>query len=92
MKGDVLLGRLTDGNVDQPWCVYDFEAEPAFANYRSLFAAELRSLNNDNMDAWERDYQFIENLKLTLAVPDGPARITDFILHIDDGKAWFRSS
>lgn len=90
MKGNVLLGRLTGGRVDQPFYIYDFKREPAFDDYEPLFAAELRSLNKDDMNAWVRDYQRIENLGLTLVAPDGAAIVSEFILHVDNREAWFR--
>ena len=90
MQGDLLLGSLILDRTDQPFHFYRFEPTEAFLGYSPLFLAELRSLNADDMVAWERDYGHIERLGLTLVAVDDSARVTDFILHVEVELAWIR--
>jgi hypothetical protein len=92
MRGDMLLGCLSGERVDQPFYFYNFEREPAFAEYEPLFSAELQSLNKGDTEQWMRDYQRIEDLALTLVAPDGSDTIREFILHVDGREAWLRAS
>jgi hypothetical protein len=85
------LGSLTYKTVDQPFKFYSFQPMAAFAEFAPLFAAELSSLNEDDMEQWERDYEKIERHKLVLVARDGSARLDKFLLHIDGEEAWFRS-
>ncbi len=88
---DALLGLLTFEYTDQPLVFCRFEPQTIFTNYEALFQEELRYLNADAMDDWEHAYTKITALGLTLVPNDrtiGP--ITEFILHIDGERAWFR--
>jgi hypothetical protein len=85
------LGILTFKEIDQPWVVCYFQAEPAFAKYESYFKEELRLLDLDDMTSWEQAYSAIDGLGLVLEpVNHEEEKITDFILHIEGDEASFR--
>ena len=83
-----LLGRLSSCTPDFPWMYCKFEAAAAFAELKPLFDDELRLLNEEDMDAWEEAYEKIRALKLQLV--SGENEISEFLLHVDGDKAWFR--
>ena len=87
-----ILGVLTDGSPDMPFMFCKFVASAPFSKYQALFAKELELLNSDQMALWEQIYSEINALGLALEPNDGTSElITEFILHIDGNKAWFRS-
>src|SRR5215468_3300757 len=89
--GSEVLGSLTFNEQDQPWVVCSFQAEPAFAKYESYFKEELRLLDLDDITSWEQAYSAINGLGLVLEpVNQEEGKITDFILHVREGEAWFR--
>jgi hypothetical protein len=92
--GDELVGTITIEDQDFPWLSGSFAAEPGFARWAPLFAAEQRLLDEiserddpEEWDRWERLYSQITDA-LTLVAPNEP--VAHFLLHIEDGKAWFR--
>lgn len=92
-RGDELLGaiELRAELCDFPWYGGRFTPAPAYAEYASLFADELRLLDAEEMDAWGRVLAQIEGPGLRL-VPEGggPAEINP-VLHIDGTVATWRS-
>ena len=89
--GSEALGLLTFKEQDQPWAVYYFQAEPAFAKYESYFKEELRLLDLDDMTSWEQAYSAIDGLELVIeSVNQEEEKIPVFILHIRGDEAWFR--
>ncbi len=91
---DLLLGVLSNCSPDQPWFFCGFEATPAFDAVRPLFERELRVLQNPggefDVAAWEEAYAEIDWLGLRLVSIGGEEEIADFVLHVQDRKAWFR--
>jgi hypothetical protein len=88
--GDEVVGTITIEDQDFPWLYGSFVAEPGFARWAPLFAAELAVLDGDepeDVDRWERLQGLITDA-LTLVAPDEP--VNDYLLHIEDGTAWFR--
>jgi len=90
MKGDVLLGALTLTKTDQPFYYCSFQPAPAFAELAPLFAAELRSLEADDMGQWLLDFELIEALRITLFPLDGSIPIAEFLLHVSGKEDLFR--
>ena len=92
--GSEVLGLLTFKEQDQPWAVYYFQAEPAFAKYESYFKEELRLLDLDDMTSWDQAYSAIDGLGLVLeSLNQEEEKVTDFILHIRhirEDEAWLR--
>lgn len=67
-------------------------ARPAFAGVKPLFDEELELVESgldDHVEAWERIHERITG-SLSLLSPRGP--VAEFLLHVEDGKAWFRWS
>jgi len=90
--GDEILGVLTRGSLDTPFVFCEFVANSPFSKYQAMFAKELALLNSDQMAPWEQAYSEIDALGLVLEPNDATSElITEFILHIDGNKAWFRS-
>ncbi|HEX6353869.1 hypothetical protein [Actinophytocola sp.] len=88
--GDELVGTITIEDQDFPWLSGSFAAEPGFARWAPLFADELALLDRDDpedISRWEELYEQITGA-LTLVAPGEP--VEDFLLHIDEGRAWFR--
>lgn len=91
MQKDVILGELSNPNLDMPVFFCTFRARPEFEQIRPLFDEELRLLNEEVMDEWETAYRRIDALKLRLKPKDGGRSIRRFILHVEGEMAWFRS-
>jgi len=89
-RGEILLGTLQVRNLDMPWVICAFEATEAFDDVRSLFDEELKMVDKDDMDDWEKAYQRIEELGLVLVDVEGGKSITEFLLHVHGNEARFR--
>jgi hypothetical protein len=90
------VGTITVEDQDFPWLSGSFAAEPGFARWAPLFAAEqelLDELSNredaSTLDRWERLHDRITGA-LMLVAPNEP--VAHFLLHIEGDKAWFRWS
>jgi hypothetical protein len=94
--GDELVGVITIEDQDFPWLSGAFTAEPAFARWAPLFAAEQALLDevteHDSAEGWARWEAAYDRISagLTLTAPTEP--VADFLLHIEDGRAWLRWS
>ncbi len=91
VKGDEVLGMLTETGRRMSYVNCRFEALSAFAAYQAAFVNALRLLPSKDVSAWEQAFSDIQDLGLVLE-PGSPAaqRIDDFHLYIDGEKAWFR--
>ncbi|MEV0716800.1 hypothetical protein [Asanoa sp. NPDC050611] len=87
--GGELLADLVVTDGDFPWLNARVEARAGLAEFRPLFAAELR-LMEDADEAWERAYDAIR-AAVTLRYPDG-REVPEFLLHLDGDDAWWRWS
>jgi hypothetical protein len=92
LRGDKLLGTVTHhpAHDDFPWRGGVFEPTPEFDSVRPLFDEELRLLNADRMDEWTVAWDDIERPGLALEPLDGGSPITEFLIHIDGTKTWWR--
>jgi hypothetical protein len=90
MRADTVLGTLGASTLDQPWQFCRFEPTLAFADVAGLFQRELELLNGGDIAEWEEAYDAIDALELRLVRPDSGDVIREFILHVEDGEAWFR--
>ncbi|THV27328.1 hypothetical protein [Glycomyces paridis] len=87
--GGRAIGRVTiDGN-DFPWLHGVFEPLEGFEAVRPLFERSLRLLEEERYEEWESAYGLIDG-RLTFDSPDGP--VAEFLLHIENDRAWFRWS
>ena len=75
-----------------PWLNGTFDATDAFGPWREAFDTELRLLDeyDDHVEQWESAYSRIYQ-NLTLYDQTGEA-VAEFLLHIEDDKAWWRWS
>lgn len=89
MCGDTFLGVLTPYEYDFPWVYCHFIAEPVFATFQPLFDAEQQAAQTESMETWDKAYEPIAALNLHLLSNDG-TKIEEMLLHIANGKAWFR--
>jgi len=92
-RGSDLLGKivLRAELCDFPWYGGEFEAELAFAPLEHLFSEELRLLGEEEMDAWGEVWRQIDRAALRLEVAGSGAPVVDFLIHIENGVARWRS-
>ncbi|MEU3841394.1 hypothetical protein AB0E88_15350 [Streptomyces sp. NPDC028635] len=83
------IGEVVVEEADFPWLRGRFTAGPAFGSVRGLFERELALADDEDRDAWERVWDDIARA-VTLHAPHGP--VAEFLLHIEDDRAWFRWS
>ncbi|GII01489.1 hypothetical protein [Planobispora takensis] len=89
LRGEETVGEIAVADTDFPWLIGEFTPGPAFAATRHLFDRDLESMDREDWDGWEETYREIRRA-LTLVSPSGP--VAEFILHVEEGKAWFRWS
>lgn len=89
-----LIGELVVHEMDQPFLVARFLANPGFEEVRALFEESLAKLKDaekrDEWDEWESAYRRIL-AAVQLEDPDGRL-VPEFMLHIEGDKAWWRWS
>ena len=87
---DVLLGLLKLDQLDFPWVYCRFQPTPAFENVKTRFEEE-RNIAGAGLKRWEVWYDNnIRILDLRLIDAASDREIKCSILHIQNGKAWFR--
>jgi hypothetical protein len=92
--GTELVGTITIEDQDFPWLSGSFEPATAFERWAPLFAAEQALLDevteHDSAAGWARWEAAYDRIRaaLTLTAPNEP--VADYLLHIEDGRAWFR--
>ena len=91
-QGTVILGRLVETEYDMFWVDATFEPTDAFVSYKPLFEEEYQALEAGDMDTVERLQDKISALGLRLVDEvDGRDAIDEFMLHIHDDEARFRT-
>lgn len=92
-RGTELLGtiELRAELCDFPWYGGRFKAESAYAAVKHLFEAELRLLDQEDMDAWGEVWQRIATPSLRLVPARGGEPVADLMIHIDGDEARWRS-
>ncbi|MEV4596777.1 hypothetical protein AB0K15_05185 [Amycolatopsis sp. NPDC049253] len=92
VRGEELVGEIVVEEADLPWLRRRFVPQPTFAEVKPLFDQELELIESgleDHLEAWEQIYDRIAGT-LRLLSPHGP--VAEFLLHVEDGNAWFRWS
>ncbi|MEV5895117.1 hypothetical protein [Nonomuraea fuscirosea] len=91
MRQDDLVGEITIESVDGPWLSGRLVAGPAYPELEPLFQQELALLDtlDPDYERWETIYGEIARA-VQLVAPHGP--VAEFLLHVQDGEAWFRWS
>ncbi|MFD6968814.1 DUF4240 domain-containing protein [Streptomyces sp. NPDC059979] len=89
VRQDELVGEIVVEETDFPWLRGRFIAGSAFATLEPLFT---RSRALADAEDWEGFDSVHEEIRKTLLLvsPSGP--VAEFLLHIQDGRSWFRWS
>ncbi|MGW1195669.1 hypothetical protein ACWD4B_07365 [Streptomyces sp. NPDC002536] len=87
MSGGTLVGTITIDDADMPWLRGRFLPEPAFGRFKLWFDEVNALVEAEEFERFDDAYDRIENA-LTLMSPSGP--VAEFLLHIDQDRAWFR--
>ena len=89
MRQKELLGEIVIDDADFPWLHGRFDPAPAFGEVKPWFDESLALLEAEEFERFDDAYGRIADA-LSLVVPPGP--VADFLLHVEDGRAWFRWS
>lgn len=89
MQQEELLGDIMIDDADFPWLNGRFVPTPAFGEVKSWFDESLALMEAEEYERFDESYDRIANA-LSLVAPSGP--VAEFLLHIADGRAWFRWS
>lgn len=84
-----LLGEIVIAEADFPWLSGRFTPQPAFAGVKPWFDEALALVAAEEHERFDAAYDRIAR-SLSLVAPSGP--VAEFLLHIEDGRAWFRWS
>ncbi|CAL9606897.1 hypothetical protein [Streptomyces sp. enrichment culture] len=89
MRQEELLGEIEIVEADFPWLNGRFIPTPAFGEVKPWFEESLALLDAEEYEKFDDTYDRIATA-LSLEAPAGP--VAEFLLHIEDGRAWFRWS
>ncbi|MEU8517641.1 hypothetical protein AB0C76_39610 [Kitasatospora sp. NPDC048722] len=89
VRQEELLGEILIDGSDFPWLEGRFVPTPAFAAVEPWFDESPALLEADEIEHFDDAYDRIAQA-LSLVAPSGP--VAEFLLHIADGRAWFRWS
>lgn len=87
MSGNTLVGTISVDDSDMPWLRGRFSPEPAFSQFKPWFDEINTLVEAEEFERFDDVYDRIENA-LTFVSPSGP--VAEFLLHIDQDRAWFR--
>ncbi|MDH6129955.1 hypothetical protein [Kitasatospora sp. GP82] len=84
-----LVGEIVIEETDFPWLCGRFLPGPALPDLEPLFE---RTVTLSDAEDWEEFDVVYEKIRqaVSLVAPGGP--VAEFLLHIQDGRAWFRWS
>ncbi|MEU9126929.1 hypothetical protein AB0D08_02235 [Kitasatospora sp. NPDC048540] len=83
------VGEIVVDDADFPWLHGRFVPGPGFPAVEPLFARARALCEAEEWEAFDDAYEEITG-RLALVSPSGP--VAEFLLHIEDGRAWFRWS
>ncbi|MFJ5294613.1 hypothetical protein [Streptomyces sp. NPDC088348] len=87
LSGNILVGTIVVDDPGMPWQRGRFSPEPAFSQFKPWFDEINALVEAEEWQRFDGVYDLIEGA-LTLESPSGP--VTEFLLHIDQERAWFR--
>lgn len=87
MSGSTLVGTITVDDGDMPWLCGRFSPEPAFSQFRPWFDEINTLFEAEEFKRFDDVYDRIDDA-LILVSPAGT--VAEFLLHIDQDRAWFR--
>lgn len=88
-SNDGVVGNLFEIGVDMPWILCSFEPTSSFSHFKPLFDELLTSVDQDDAEKIDKVQNEIES-NLRLVCPEDPDMISEFLLHIEGDKVWFR--
>ncbi len=86
---NIKIVTLIEYEDDFPWHRCTFIPENDFDSIKHLFDDELYYFEN-NIKEWDKAYNKIKELNLIIKIKDSSKIIRNFLLHINNDKAWFR--
>ncbi len=86
--GQSWIGTLTPTNADNQWYYASFAPGDAWGNFAPWFAQAVQAHTAGDQAGWEKVYQQLTLMKLTLSADDGESYANP-TLHIDGANAWF---
>ncbi|MEV0090488.1 hypothetical protein [Streptomyces sp. NPDC050738] len=96
MRGDLLLGTLTEDGCDMPFFLAEFSPGPGWEAVQPIFEAWTTSLDSHD-PATDPEARAVSDalhavhcLGATLVPTDGRPVIEDFIIHVRGTKATYR--
>ncbi len=89
VRQEELLGEVVVDEADFPWLHGRFVPTPAFDEVKPWFDESLSLVEAEEFERFDEVYDRIAHT-LSLVAPSGP--VAEFLLHIEDGRAWFRWS
>ncbi|MEU6210189.1 hypothetical protein ACIA6E_01925 [Streptomyces sp. NPDC051815] len=89
VRQEELLGEVVVDEADFPWLHGRFVPTPAFDEVKPWFDESLALVEAEEFERFDEVYDRIAHT-LSLVAPSGP--VAEFLLHIEDGRAWFRWS
>nr|BAU09329.1 hypothetical protein [Streptomyces roseoverticillatus] len=87
MNDSTLIGTIIVDDNDMPWLHGRFFPESAFGQFKYWFDEVNALVEAEEFERFDDAYDRIEDA-LTLVSPSGP--VGEFLLHIDQDRAWFR--
>ncbi|MFE7136889.1 hypothetical protein ACFVAG_03995 [Streptomyces sp. NPDC057644] len=87
LSGSTLVGTILVDDPGMPWQRGHFSPEPAFSRFKPWFDEINALVDAQELERFDDVYNLIEGA-LTLESPSGP--VGEFLLHIDQERAWFR--
>ncbi len=85
-----LVGEIVIDEADFPWLNGRFVPGPAFGDVKPWFDESLALMDAEEYEQFDDSYDRIVRAGLALVAPSGP--VAEFLLHIQEGRAWFRWS
>ncbi len=91
-RGSKIIGSVIHTDDDFPWHNGIFEPTSDFIDVKPLFDAELKLVEDDDLedDKWDALWTEILAPGLRLVPSSGGKEINDFLIHIDGRKTWWR--
>ncbi|WP_345695356.1 hypothetical protein [Kitasatospora terrestris] len=89
VRQEELLGEIVIDEADFPWLAGRFVPTEAFGEVEPWFDESRALLDAGEYERFDEAYDRIAGA-LSLVAPEGP--VAEFLLHVKDGRAWFRWS
>jgi hypothetical protein len=91
-QGETLIGTLKVSDHDMFWFDAQFESTEAFEPYRALFAEGQSLTDEEQTDDWGLWLDKTNKLGMSLVRLRDAEIASEFILYINDDRAYFRPS